>query len=124
MRSDQKDQCKKKTALKSFIGSGFIYKVAKRKEHWKESWVYCIAKQEDILKFIKKVKNNLIVKKVTVLKAIPKLENTLVGMGKRRKLRIDRKNAVEKLRATGQTYREIGKRVGIDFGYARRLLIK
>ncbi|MDP3731014.1 MAG: LAGLIDADG family homing endonuclease [bacterium] len=109
--------------IKNFIGSGIIYKVAKRKEHWKESWVYCIAKQEDILKFINKIKNNLVVKKITVLNAIPRLTITLNGMAKRKKLRIDRKNTVEKLRAKGLTYREIGKKVGIDFGYARRLLI-
>jgi len=110
--------------IKNFIGSGTIYKVTKRKEHWKECWVYCIARQEDVLKFIKKIKNNLIVKKITVLNAIPRLTITLNGMVKRKKLRIDRKNTVEKLRAKGLTYREIGKKVGIDFGYARRLLIK
>ena len=110
--------------IKNFIGSGTIYKVTKRKEHWKECWVYCIARQEDVLKFIKKIKNNLIVKKITVLNAIPRLTITLNGMVKRKKIRIDRKNTVEKLRAKGLTYREIGKKVGIDFGYARRLLIK
>src|SRR3989338_586617 len=110
--------------IKNFIGSGTIYKVTKRKEHWKECWVYCIARQEDVLKFIKKIKNNLIVKKITVLNAIPRLTITLNGMVKRKKIRIDRKNTVEKLRAKGLTYREIGKKVGIDFGYARRLLLK
>src|SRR3989344_2656037 len=79
---------------------------------------------EGVLLVIKNSKNNLIVKKITVLNAIPRLTITLNGMVKRKKIRIDRKNTVEKLRAKGLTYREIGKKVGIDFGYARRLLIK
>lgn len=110
--------------IKEFIGFGNIIKVKKRQAHWKDSWVYCIAKQENVLKFINNVKDHLIVKKNIVTSAIPRLKVTLSRIAKRENLKVKRTFIVKQLRDNGLTYRAIGRKVGIDFGYARRLVIK
>jgi len=52
-------------SIRDFVGVGYVVEVAKRKSHWKDSWVFYIAKQEDSLKFtllhpLLKSKNSLL----------------------------------------------------------------
>jgi|GEM_PF-5888405 len=45
---------------------------------------------------------------------------------KQKEKRLRKKNNIKKtkqLRDKGKTYRQIGKKLGIDFGYARRIII-
>ncbi|KKS53744.1 MAG: hypothetical protein UV20_C0046G0001 [Candidatus Magasanikbacteria bacterium GW2011_GWA2_42_32] len=110
--------------IKQFLGYGQIFKTTKRKAHWKESWVYYIARQKDVYHFLVAIENHLIVKQQTASKAIPILKNKI-------KLQIERelkseKNIVEtkKLRKEGLTYRRIGRELGISWSHARRIILK
>ena len=110
--------------IKQFIGYGQIFKVTKRKAHWKESWVYYIARQKDVYRFLISIEKSLIVKRETVRKAIPILKEKI-------KLQIERGIKTEKniketlrLRKQGLTYRQIGKSLGISWSHARRIILK
>ena len=46
-----------------FAGVGHVFKVTKRKEHWKDSWVYHIGSKKDIHLFLKRISPYLILKK-------------------------------------------------------------
>ncbi|HPA25213.1 MAG TPA: hypothetical protein PLK76_00385 [bacterium] len=73
--------------------------------------------------FLIKVLPYLIVKKSLAIKIMPELYE-LVKKQKEKRLR--KKNNIKKtkqLRDKGKTYRQIGKKLGIDFGYARRIII-
>ena len=110
--------------IKSYAGIGYIFQNKKRKAHWKESWVYYIAKQEDVYYFIKNISPFLIVKRDLAAQIIPKLI-LAIEKGSQRKLRLKNNVIASKnLRKRGLTYREIGKKLGIDWGYARRLSLK
>ena len=109
--------------IQKFSNAGYIAEITKRKLHWKDSWVYYIAKQRDVYKFLKKIKPFLIVKKKLAEKTIPELEKVLEHQEIKRKLSIYREQKSKKLRTTGLTYREIGEYLGIDWGYARRLIL-
>lgn len=109
--------------IQKFSNAGHVAGIAKRKLYWKDSWVYYIAKQRDVYKFLKKIKPFLIVKKKLAEKTIPELEKVLEQQEIKRKLFIYRKQKSKKLRTMGSTYREIGKYLGIDWGYARRLIL-
>lgn len=108
--------------IKSFSQIGRICSITKRKLHWKDSWVYFVAKQSDVYLFLKKVEPKVVVKKKLVGKAIRALRIYL-EIEKRKKLIFETKvKEAKDLRSQGLTYREIGKRLSIDFGYARRLI--
>ena len=66
--------------IHSYTHLGHIRKERKREAHWKESWVYYIARQEDVLKFLLKVRPFLIVKKEKTEKCLPFLEKTVRSM--------------------------------------------
>lgn len=108
--------------LKS-IGCGMIFEVKKRQSHWKQSWVYYIAKQEDVLQFLITCGPFLIVKKTLAQKTIRELRINIRAAKERRKLRVDRIRQTKILRNKGLTYRAIGRRLNIDFGYARQLFL-
>ena len=105
------------------IGCGMIFEVKKRREHWKQSWVYYIAKQEDVLYFLVTCLPFLIVKKTLAQKTIRVLRKNILVTKKRKKLRISRIAQAKILRNRGLTYRAIGKHLNIDFGYARQLFL-
>lgn len=108
--------------IKNFSKIGHICKITKRKFHWKDSWVYFIAKQSDVYVFLEKIKPKLIVKKKLVDKAI-KILKVYLETEKRKKLNLKiRIKEAKNLRGKGLSYREIGKKLSIDFGYARRLI--
>ena len=104
-----------------FTEIGFIIKITKRKSHWKEAWVYYIARQEDVLFFLKKIKSRIVVKKYIVEKAIPELQLLIANKIKRRNRLMNRIGKTRTLREKGWTYRKIGKLLQVDWGYIRRL---
>ena len=64
-------------SIKTFVGSGQVIHVTKRKVHWKESWVFYIARQEDVYMFLRKIAAHVIVKKGHVEKVLLFLEGYL-----------------------------------------------
>ncbi len=104
-----------------FTEIGFIIKVTKRKSHWKDAWVYYIARQEDVLLFLKKIRSRVVVKKIVVEKAIPELQLLIKNKVKRRNRLMNRISKTRMLRERGWTYRDIGKLLQVDWGYVRRL---
>ncbi len=110
-------------AIQDFTGMGNICQVAKRKAHWKESWVYCVARQEGVLFFLKRIYPYLIVKKDIARKIIPMVAKIVFNQRKN-KLRLQKKiKACKFLRERGFSYRQIGKKLKVDHGYARRLIL-
>jgi hypothetical protein len=107
-----------------FSGVGSVIKITKRKAHWKDSWVYYIARQKDVYFFIKHVVRFLRVKKNVVEKVVPILSIYLVNKHRHELHAEKMKSIAKKMRIEGYTYREIGKKVGLDWGYVRRILIK
>jgi len=110
-------------SIRDFVGVGYVVEVAKRKSHWKDSWVFYIAKQEDSLKFLEKIVPGLIVKKQDAQEAIFALEERVKERKLQRERLLWRIAEARKLRNQGLTYREMGETLGIDFGYARRLVL-
>ena len=108
-------------SIKKFIGYGNIIYITKRKSHWSDGWSYYIAKQTEVYDFIKKIKPFVIVKKSSVIKIIPELKNIVNNQKLKKKRYIYRKKETKNLRSKGLTYREIGKKLKMDWGYARRL---
>ena len=110
--------------IRKFVGFGFIIKPTKRKAHWKDSWVYYIARQKDICSFLQSVLKYLVVKRQLAEKTIPKLKIVVDNQQQRKDRRKRLVRMSRKLRSEGLTLRAIGKKLDIDFGYARRLIIK
>jgi intein/homing endonuclease len=108
--------------IKKIAGVGSIFKVTKRKSHWKDSWVYYIAKQKDILYFLKKIERKLILKQSLAKIAIIKLQDRLYVRKRQRQKFLQNIQKSKKLRAKGLTYRQIGKLLSIDWGYVRRMV--
>lgn len=110
--------------IQDFAGFGNIFKNRKRKSHWKESWVYYIARQEEVYIFIKNVLPFIIVKKDLAAKVMPTLSLTVKNHQQQiiNRLRIIREAKL--LRSQGLTYRKIGIKLSIDWGFARRIILK
>lgn len=66
----------------------------------------------------------MIVKRNKVKATIPILKNVLQNMRGKDKKRIILYRRAKDLRKEGLTYREIGRILKIDFGQARRIIIK
>jgi len=109
--------------IQLFTKIGHIHSIKKRKSHWKNAWIYYISKQEDVYKFLNTISPRLIVKRKEILKIIPKLKEKTAQIKEQKLKVIKRKQLAEKLREKGLSFREIGKRLGIDWGYARRLIL-
>ncbi|MDP3004156.1 MAG: LAGLIDADG family homing endonuclease [Candidatus Azambacteria bacterium] len=109
--------------IKLFVGSGNIIYIPKRKSHWSDSWVYYLARQSEVYKFLLRINPFLIVKNNAVKRVIPKLKIILDQQKSKRKTYFYRKQKGKKLRQKGLAYREIGRQLGIDWGYARRLIL-
>ena len=73
--------------------------------------------------FLKKIVPYLEIKKISAQNAIPNLEKQLVEMKNKKMLYEKRKRRAKRLRLKGLDYRTIGKALGIDWGYARRLAL-
>jgi len=110
-------------AIHIFTGIGNVIKLRKREIHWKDSWLYYIACKRDVYVFLKKTAPYLIVKKKHALQVIPYLKNELIKMEEKKNVYKKRKIEAKKLRLHGLNYREIGRKLEIDWGYARRLVL-
>lgn len=110
--------------IQQLSGSGYILMLKKRKSHWKESWLFYIAKQEDVYKFILRIKDYLIVKKILAEQVAAELKIYLEIERRRKLLKKKRIQRAKILRANGWSYRKIGKALHTDWGYIRRLLLK
>jgi len=110
--------------IHAFTGIGHVSQVTKRKSHWKDAWIYYIAKQEHVLQFIGHVDALLIVKKnaaeCAIADLIPEVERQQAIVEKRRQ----RLSEAKALREEGLTFREIGSRIGLNWSYVRRALLK
>ncbi len=110
-------------AIQKFTGMGNICKVRKREAHWKDSWVYAVARQEDVLRFLKNVRPYAVVKEESVARHIPILSRIVVRNRKKKVSLRKRIKNCKLLRRKGFSYRMIGKALQIDHGYARRLIL-
>ncbi|MFA4872701.1 MAG: LAGLIDADG family homing endonuclease [Patescibacteria group bacterium] len=109
--------------IQDFIGTGHIAVVTKRKAHWKDNWLFYIAKQKDVKLFLQQVKPFVHVKKEHVFKALKAIQPLVDRQDARLKLAEYRKKRALELRNKDYSYRKIGKVLGIDWGYARRLTL-
>ena len=109
--------------IRSFAGVGSIAEITKRKSHWKDSWVYYISKQSDLLKFLNGVAPRLVVKRKLAQNAIVVLERKLQEREARQQELFARTYKARELRRQGLPYRDIGKVLHIDFGHARRIVL-
>jgi len=109
--------------IRRFAGVGSIAEITKRKSHWKDSWVYYISKQIDLLKFLNGVVPRLVVKRKLARNAIVVLEYKLQKREVRRQELSLRMHKARELRKQGLPYRDIGKALNIDFGHARRIVL-
>lgn len=110
-------------AIKSFTRVGNICQVKKRREHWKESWIYTVARQEDVLFFLRNVYPHLIVKKGVARTLISVLGRIVSAQRKKRSYLQKNIKASKLLKEKGLSYRAIGKKLKIDHGYVRRLIL-
>lgn len=109
--------------IQQFSGLGYIHRIKKRKSHWKDAWLYYISKQEDVYKFLSRISNKSIVKRKTIIKILPELKGKIERMKKQKIKIVERKRVAKHLREIGFSYRKIGKKLRIDWGYARRLIL-
>ncbi|MBA3046930.1 LAGLIDADG family homing endonuclease [Patescibacteria group bacterium] len=109
--------------IRNYVDYGFVFKNKKRKSHWKDSWIYYIAKQESVLEFLIKIKPLAVVKKEQIIFIIPILKKAVKNINKKKRIRLANIVKAKKLREQGLTYRQIGKKLNIDFGHARRLAL-
>lgn len=108
--------------IRDFSSMGHVCEITKRKPHWSDSWVYFIAKQSDVYKFLEKVQSRVVLKQNLAREAISIIGNNLKEIEEKR-LRLEETiKAAKRLRKKGLPYRAIGRELGIDFGYARRLI--
>lgn len=110
-------------SIQNFADSGYVIEITKRKAHWKDSWVYYIAKQKEVFMFLQHIAPYLIVKQRVVIEALQRLTVILSEQNKRILLRQTRERKARALRKRGLPYRHIGEALGIDWGYARRLTL-
>ncbi|OGZ68861.1 MAG: hypothetical protein A3D35_03065 [Candidatus Staskawiczbacteria bacterium RIFCSPHIGHO2_02_FULL_34_9] len=106
-----------------FTKVGFVINVKKRQAHWKDSWVYYIASKKDVYYFLSKTMPFLIVKKENTLNAMHILKNQIYIMEKKIEIHNKRKREAKIMKLKGLSYRQIGKELKIDWGYARRLIL-
>jgi DNA-binding transcriptional regulator WhiA len=106
-----------------FTKVGQIIKVTKRKSHWKDSWVYYIASQSDIQSFLKYISPHLVIKRAESQRVLQKLNYIVTKQKAHSRLIAQRIKSAKSLRKMGMSYREIGKELNIDWGFARRIIL-
>lgn len=109
--------------IQSFIKVGNIYEITKRKDHWKDCWMLSITNHKDVYHFLEEISSKLVIKRELADEARKNLRNNLKEIERKRVLLTNRKKKAKKLRKKGLPYRQIGKILGIDWGYARRLIL-
>lgn len=107
--------------IRKFSKVGTIITPTKREEHWKDAWVYTIHKQENVAMFLEKMLPYLIVKEVRARLALRSSREVVRRIKIRKKRQVARISKIRHLRAIGLNYRQIGRILNMDWGYARRL---
>jgi hypothetical protein len=105
------------------VGAGHVMRVNKRQKHWRQSWTYFISTQADVSRFLKKIYPYLIVKRSRAREVLKTIQPIIETQRQRNLHARLLKSSARKLRQSGLSYRTIGRRLGIDFGYARRLVL-
>lgn len=109
-------------AIRRFTGVGNVRPIKKRQPHWQDAWVYYIADKHRIRSFLDGVKPYLIVKKRLALAALDAVDVKIKNEQERISLKHSRIKVIAQRRDQGLSYRAIGKELGIDWGYARKLI--
>ena len=109
--------------MKEFIGYGNIYKLTKRKSHWKDAWTYMIQSQGGVYYVIINILDSLIVKRQVAIKVLPSLKKSLDLADARKEIRNYRIKKSIKFRNLGWTYQRIGEYLKIDRSHVRRLIL-
>jgi len=110
-------------AIRAYSHVGKVFSLTKRQRHWKDAWVYAIARQKDVLFFLQHIRPFIIVKRKSVDQVLQKLPSIVNLQGQRATLAAWRRSEAIRLRQKGLSYRAIGKQIGIDWGYVRRLTL-
>ena len=110
--------------IRKFVGCGYIYAIGKRKSHWKDAWLYNAGGGQNTYRILSKVIDNLIVKRRLALQVLNKLKIRLADVEAGKALREKRFRKARLLRQKKWSYRRIGKELGADFGYIRRILLE
>lgn len=100
--------------IRIFLGVGSVYSIKKRKEHWKDAWVYRTTNRMDTLTVLRKIVDSLIIKKSIALTAINYLENYKRKRLHLKKVDINFEKKVLNLIEQGDSYRKIGKDLNIS----------
>jgi len=96
--------------IRRFFDVGRVCFVKKRKDHWKQSWVYCSGNNKNSLKILQILDGHLILKQDKLKEAIRILnEYYSVPRGHRDKI-----NIVKELVKEGKSYRQIEKLIEIS----------
>ncbi len=109
--------------IRSFTGKGHVYPIRKRKAHWKDAWLYNSGNAKNTYDILLHVVDKLIVKRELASRGLRELELRLAERETMKHLKAERIRRSKYLRKQGWTYRQIGKELGTDWGYARRLIL-
>ena len=110
-------------AIRLFAQVGHVAKLTKRQAHWKDAWIYYIAKQKDVALFLRGIAPYLIVKRQYVIPILSAVDKLVTQQNSRERIARNRKRQAKILRQRGYSYRKIGRVLGIDWGYARRIIL-
>jgi len=109
--------------MRRFTGYGTVMKTTARQKHWKQSWTFFISRQSLVKHFLNHVQPYLLVKRELVDQVLPVVTKmTEQNQEKLKRVRFYKHEAA-RLRLRGLSYRGIGKRLGLDWGYVRRLTL-
>lgn len=109
--------------IRKFAGRGFVYSLGKRKSHWKDAWLYSAGGGKNTYYILSHVVNNLIVKKELALLVLDEMKLRLENISTAKNLKNERIRKAKLLRLKKWSYRKIGKELGTDFGYIRRIIL-
>lgn len=110
-------------AIKNFCGYGTVFEIKKRKSHWKDAWVFYIARQDDVQSFLERLRPLLVVKKASTERALEVLKVDNRTRKLKTAIQNRKKQQAIALRKHGMTYRKIGEFVNLDWSYIRRVAI-
>lgn len=96
--------------IRDYIGVGSVYALTKRKEHWKEAWVYSTTSNSDSLELLTKLYPHLILKQRRAIEAIEVLKEYFDKKADFEK----RKVRAAEMVAEGKSYRYIAKELNIN----------
>jgi LAGLIDADG-like domain len=109
--------------IAAYAKVGNVYALTKRKQHWKNAWVYCVTDYRGTVKVLEGMLPHLVVKKDLAQRALLQITKLLEIAELKSEKRSLRQRKARSLREKGFTFRAIGKALNIDFGYARKLVL-